>query len=425
MQVGGDHVAYQVLGEGPTTLVHCTGIFSSIDARWDDPAAAAFYRELGSLYRFVSFDRRGTGASDIPSRRLTWEDYVDDIEAVVDDLGAESVALMAMTEAGPAAMQFAATRPERTQALTLFATYTRRTDAPRYDVGTPPSEFADLVDRMIAAWGRDEHPGQELFDPIIRHWSLKMQRATVPPGRVGEIFEMIAGIDARHVVPLVEAPTLLLMTQGRVRPHMEHLAAHLPKAETALVDTGTLFAAGEEGLRHIRRFLDTHTGVAVTTRQLAAVLFTDVVEPTATAQRLGDDRWRELLHAHDLKATEAVTRQGGRLVKLTGDGVMAIFDGPAKAIRAAADLRRDMREIDLEVRGGVHAGEVELRGDDVGGIGVHIAARVAAAARPGELLASRTVRDLVAGSGIEFEHRGSHVLKGLDEEWELYGVTAL
>jgi class 3 adenylate cyclase len=434
-RLGEDRVAYQVLGEGPD-LVLTMGAFGHVDLMWEDPGIALFMRRLASFSRLISFDRRGTGASDPLPEDVPppWEAYADEVTAVMDAAGSRRAALMATTaEAGPMALFFAATRPERTSALILGNASARYVADDDYPIGIPRERAEALVARVEETWGT----GDRLADGIpsragderFRRWMARIQRSIASPRTVHTFLRAMFEVDVRPLLPLVQAPTLVLHRRDFPLLPIEHgryLAEHIPNARLVELpgsDGPLTWEAPEVTLGHIEEFLTGVRGTVPTTRVLATVLFTDIVASTERAAELGDRRWRELLQVHDDLGRRLVEQGGGRVVKTTGDGLLATFDGPGRAIGCALALRDQLGDVDLQVRAGLHAGEVELRGDDVGGIAVHIAARVLTEARPGEILVSRTVRDLVAGSDRTLSDRGTHRLKGIDGDWRLFAVA--
>jgi class 3 adenylate cyclase len=434
--LGEDRLAYQVLGEGPD-LVLTMGAFGHVDLMWEDPGVALFLRRLASFSRLIYFDRRGTGASDPLPEKMPppWEAYADEVTAVMDAVGSREAALMATTaEAGPMALFFAATRPERTSALVLGNASARYLADDDYPIGFDP-EYADaLISGVEESWGT----GSRLADGIpsragderFRRWMAKVQRSIASPRTVHVFLRSMFEVDVRSLLPLVQAPTLVLHRRDfRLLPieHGRYLAEHIPNArlvELPGADGPLTWESPEVTLGHIEEFLTGVRGTVPATRVLATVLFTDIVASTERAAELGDRRWRELLQVHDDLGTRLVEQWGGRVVKSTGDGLLATFDGPGRAIAGAVALRDQLADIDVQIRAGLHAGEVELRGDDVGGIAVHIAARIMAKAGPGEVVVSRTVRDLVAGSDRHLEDRGTHQLKGVDGDWQLFAVPS-
>jgi class 3 adenylate cyclase len=433
--LGDDRVAYQVLGDGPD-LVLTMGAFGHVDLQWDEPGTALYLRRLASFSRLITFDRRGTGASDPLPEDLPppWEAYADEVAAVMDAAGSRRAALMATTaEAGPMALFFAATRPERTAALVLGNASARYVAADDYPIGIPPERAEAIISRVEDTWGTAEPIATAIpsraGDERFRRWAARLQRSIASPRTVHVMLRALFEVDVRPLLPMIQAPTLVLHRRNFPLLPIEHgryLAEHIPNARLVELpgsDGPLTWEEPEASLGPIEEFL---TGVRATipaTRVLATVLFTDIVASTERAAELGDRRWRELLQVHDDLGGRLVEQWGGRVVKSTGDGLLATFDGPGRAIACAVALRDQLGDIGLAIRAGLHAGEVELRDDDVGGIAVHIAARILAAADPGELLVSRTVRDLVAGSGRALAGRGTHRLKGVDGDWELFAVA--
>jgi class 3 adenylate cyclase len=434
--LGQDRVAYQVLGEGPD-LVLTMGAFGHVDLMWEDPGVALFLRRLASFSRLIHFDRRGTGASDpLPGNvPPPWEAYADEVAAVMDAAGSRQAALMATTaEAGPMALFFAATRPERTRALVLGNASARYVADDDYPIGFPPERAEALISRVEETWGTGDRVADGIpsraGDERFRRWMARIQRSIASPRTVHVFLRALFEVDVRPLLPLVQAPTLVLHRRDFPLLPIEHgryLADHIPNARLVELpgsDGPLTWETPELILGHIEEFLTGVRGSVPASRVLATVLFTDIVASTERAAELGDRRWRELLQVHDDLGTRLVEQSGGRVVKSTGDGLLATFDGPGRAIACAVALRDRLGDIDVQIRAGLHAGEVELRDDgDVGGIAVHIAARIMAEASPGEVMVSRTVRDLVAGSDRSFQDRGTSQLKGVDGDWQLFAVA--
>jgi class 3 adenylate cyclase len=434
-RLGGDRIAYQVLGEGPPDLVLAPRSFGHIDIAWEDPGITLFLRTLASFCRLILFDRRGTGPSDpLPLDSLPpWESYAEELEAVLDEVGCEQVAIMAELDAGPTALLFAGTRPERTSALVLVHTSARFAAASDYPIGATPEAVEAAVAQFDRLWGSDQMAAllvpSRAGDARFLRWFAKWQRASVSP-RVAQMFlRAMVEVDVRPVLPLVQAPTLVLHRTGfGLVPitHGRNLADHIAGARLVELpgsDVDLCWETSELALDGIQEFLTGVRGSAEPSRVLATVLFTDIVGSTERAARLGDRRWRELLEVHDEVASRLVEQFNGQLVKTTGDGILATFDGPGRAIRCAATMRDELAGIGLQLRAGLHTGEIDLRDGDVGGIAVHIAARVMAAAGPGEILTSRTVRDLVVGSDITLDDRGTQPLKGVEGAWQLFAAS--
>jgi class 3 adenylate cyclase len=434
-QVGPDRLAYQVLGQGPPDLVFTMGPFGHVDIVWEDPQVALFLRRLASISRLIRFDRRGTGASDpLPPHRLPpWEAYAEELTAVMDAAGSERVALLAAgPEAGPMALFFAGTKPERTTALLLVDATARYLVADDYPIGVPREAAEATIARAEELWGTEAFAGSYVparaGDDRFRRWSARLERAIASKRVVGAYLRALLEVDVRPVLPLIQAPTLVVAHREFPQlpvAHGRYLAEHIPGARLVELpgDLPMIWGQPELVVEAVEEFLiGAHPSVEPT-RVLATVLFTDIVDSTGQAERLGDRRWRALLDTHDELAGRLVEQWGGRLVKTTGDGVLATFDGPGRAIGCAAALRDELGDIGVRIRAGLHTGEVELRGDDVGGIAVHLAARIMATAGAGEIVVSQTVRDLVAGSDVVMQDRGSQRLKGIKGDWQLFAVV--
>jgi class 3 adenylate cyclase len=433
-RLGSDRLAYQVLGQGSPDLVFTMGAFSNIDVVWDDPQMALFLRRLAGFSRLIRFDRRGTGASDpLPASPLPpWEAYTQELTAVMDTVGSQQAALLAAgPEAGPMALFFAGTKPDRTRALILADATARYLVADDYRIGVEPEAVEAMIARTQELWGTEAFAGtyapSRADDQRFLRWSARLERAIASPKVVRASLRVLLEVDVRSLLPLIHAPTLVLHHRDFPFLSVEHaryLTEHIPDARLVEL-AGELPLWWEQPdpvLNVIEEFLVGADRGAEPTRVLATVLFTDIVGSTARAEQVGDRRWRALLDTHDELAARLVERWGGRLVKTTGDGVLATFEGPGRAIGCATALRDELADIGLQLRAGLHIGEVELRGDDVGGIAVNIAARIMATAGPGEIVVSRTVRDLVAGSEVVLQDRGSRRLKGVEGHWQLYVV---
>jgi class 3 adenylate cyclase len=426
-------IAYQVVGEGAIDLVIAFPFVSHLDMLWENPALARFMRRLGSFARVILFDRRGVGLSDPVDGAATLEERMDDVRAVMDAAGSERAALLGMSEGATMCMLFAATYPERTSALVLWGAMARSTWAEDYPWASEREAVVEAQVELIAPlWGQGATI--EIFspsmagDPRAREFQARFERQAASPMRVQQLLEMFLDTDVRDTLPLIQAPTLVL---HRRQDHAVNVRAARWLAERI---EGSRYAEleGEDhfpwvgdsdaALAAIEEFL---TGVRpgpAPERVLATVLFTDIVDSTKLATELGDRRWRELLEEHQALVRERLERFAGREVKTTGDGFLALFDGPTRAAQCGRAIVDDMPALGIEVRAGLHTGEVELMGEDVGGIAVHVAARISALAEARTVLASRTVRDLAVGSGVEFAPAGRHALKGVPDEWEIYSV---
>ena len=436
--VGDSQVAYQVFGEGPDLVVSLGLAVSHIDLLWELPDFERLLRRLGSFSRVLIFDRRGMGASGRLASGDTdpsWEHWMDDLNAVIAAEGMDRPSLMAANDSGAMAMLFAATYPQRVSSLVLTCACARITSAPDYPYGVPPEAMDAFTATIGDEWGREAGQMTEFFaadragDPGFRKWFARLQRAAMTPRQAAEIYPVVLGIDARDALGLIQAPTLIAYVPGdqMVPPqHASYLVEHIAGAKLLTLEgvSGLGWLNQQDVyLGAIEEHVTGRLGPVEPDRVLATVLFTDIVGSTERAAELGDRRWRELLDRHDDMAGRAVTQFGGRLVKSTGDGILATFDGPARAVRAAASLGEQLKVAGLLIRSGLHAGEVEIRGDDVGGMAIHIAARVMSLAKSGEILVSSMVKGLVAGSGLSFEDRGTHTLKGVPDEWPIHALA--
>jgi pimeloyl-ACP methyl ester carboxylesterase len=434
---GDASIAYQVVGDGPIDVVLVLGFATHLELQWESPAFAQFFDRIGSFSRLVIFDKRGTGLSDPVAEAPTLEQRIDDVRAVMDAAGSERAALFGISEGGPMSILFAATHPERATALVLHGAMGRTTEAPDYPWATPADALREsAAEFLVPYWGVEAEALVELFAPSFAgdhqavEFSARMERSAASPGMVQQLFEMFLDIDVRAVLPTIHVPTLVLHRRlDRVvnRRAGEELASQIPGAryvELPGIDHLPWAGDSESVLGEIEEFLTGERSVPEPDRVLATVMFTDIVGSTERAAELGDAGWRELLSAHQAAVRRELGRFRGREVKTLGDGCLATFDGPARAIRCGQAIAAAGRSSGLEVRIGLHSGEVEVMGEDVGGIAVHIAARVGALAGAGEVLVSSTVKDLVAGSGIAFADRGTQELKGISDEWRLFAARA-
>ena len=424
-------LAYQIVGEGPVDIVFIAGSISHLEYSWTTPTFARLYNGLAEFSRLIIFDKRGTGMSDRDAGIATMEERMDDVRAVMDAVGSEQAAIYGISEGGPISAMFAATYPARTRALILRGTFPRIVAAPDWP-GIPRDVWEAGIEDTVAHFGRGLDLRQwapSVADDVdAQAWWATLERMGGSPSAARRLLTMNGDIDVRAVLPTIQVPTLVLHRRGdRVVPFSagEYMASHIPGAKLVAFDGDDHLPCGNESemIGEIEEFLTGTRRDAPIDRELATVVFTDIVGSTETASRLGDSEWRRVLDRHDAAARKIATHYGGRVVKSTGDGVLAMFDGPARGARFASDLARQLSSIGLEQRAGIHTGEVEVRGDDIGGIAVHIAARISALAGAGETLTSRTLKDLTAGSGLMFEDRGMHSLKGVPEEWQLYVVS--
>lgn len=426
-------IAFTVFGEGPLDLIFVTGFVGHLELAFESPLARRFWRRMASFCRVVAFDKRGFGLSDRGAGSYTVEAVAEDMIAVLDAAEVEKAAVFGVSEGGAAAATFAATYPERTSALVEFATYARVAKGRDYPQGVPVDDIRRMQRRLIEGWGSGDSlrlfAPSESEDSELREWWARLLRGGTSPAGVRGLTEAYEKLDVRALLPLIQAPTLVLWRYGdRLVPPAiaKTLVDGIPGAKgVELEGEDHLYIAGDQDalIDEIEQFLTGQRHTAPSERILSTVLFTDIVGSTERAASLGDSRWRELLTEHDRLARREVERQRGRVVKSTGDGVLASFDGPARAIHAAKGFREAIEPLGIRIRAGVHTGECEQIGDDLGGIAVHIGARVGSAAAPGEVLVSQTVRDLVVGSGLEFTDRGAQELKGVPGEWRLFAVA--
>ncbi len=432
---GDAHIAYQVVGTGPRDLVYLPGWLSNVALNWDEPAYARFLTRLASFARLILFDKRGTGLSDrVPDQELpTLEQRMDDVRAVLDAVDSERAALFGVSEGGAMSALFVATYPERTSALVVYGSYARRQRAPDYPWGQSEENLAASLREIEEGWGGPvgraiRAPSAAHDERFMRFWASYLVQSASPRAALS-LARMNAEIDIRPILSAIRVPTLILHREGdRVvrTDDARYLAELIPSAKLVLLagddhlpwvgDQDAVLDEIEECLTGIRRGPELD-------RVLATVLFTDIVDSTKKAAELGDARWKGLLHAHDERVRTELARFRGVEVKTTGDGFLASFDGPARAVGCAHAIVDAARNLGIEVRAGCHTGEVELLDGDLGGIAVHIGARVAALAGAGEVLVSSTVKDLVVGSGLTFDDRGLHRLKGVPDEWHLYAVA--
>ena len=425
-------IAYQVLGDGPRDLVFVMGWVSNIEVFWEEPALARFLTRLASFSRVILFDKRGTGLSDRVTDMPSLEVRMDDVRAVMDAAGSQQAALFGVSEGGPMCALFSATYPSRVSALIMQGGFPRRIKAPDYPWGPTKEEHHAWIEQMRREWGgpvglavrAPSMAGDERFS----RWFARLLRMSASPAAATALMRMNEEIDIRHVLPAIRVPTLLLHSVRDAALPIEgsrYMAERIPGArlvELSGADHVPWLSDSDAILGEIEEFLTGVRHAVEPDRVLATVLFTDIVGATEKAAALGDRRWRDLLDGHNAVVRRELARFRGREIKTTGDGFFAAFDGPARAVRCACAVSQGMRSQGLEVRAGLHTGECEIIGDDMGGIAVHIGARIAARAAPGEVLVSSTVKDLVAGSGLSFRDHGAALLKGVPGEWRLYSV---
>jgi class 3 adenylate cyclase len=423
---GDVHIAYQAFGDGPINLVMVPGFVSNVENYWDQPDLARFLTRLGSYARVVTFDKRGTGMSDRVAELPGLDQRMDDLRAVMDAAGMERAALLGISEGAPLSVLFAATYPDRCRALALYGSFSR------FSYWFPTEEaLANFFGYVEQSWGTggsvQRFAPSRANDATFQRWWGRNERLGASPAAVTALMRMNSQIDVSGILPAVRVPTLVIHRTGDKTVNVEggrDMAAHIPGARLVeLAGEDHIYYVGEnadEIADAIEEFLTGSRAPAAVDRVLATVLFTDIVGSTKKAAALGDQRWRDLLDNHHATIRRNLARFRGHEVKTTGDGFLATFDGPARGVRCAAAIVQEIKLLGIEVRAGLHTGECEMSGDDVGGIAVHIGARVAALARASEVLVSSTVKDLVAGSGLRFNDRGTYPLKGIPGDWRIF-----
>ena len=430
----GISIAFQVVGDGPVDLIVSPGFVSHLDLQWTEPGIARFLARLASFARLIIYDKPGTGLSDPIPQLPTLEERVADIEAVLDAAGSERAVLFGISEGGPTSVLLAAMRPQRVMSLILYGTFAAWPTAAPETFSPETLEGVDFQQdrwaKMVDRWG--DTTMMEMFAPSVtlsesqkRGWGMFL-RASASPRMVRALLAVVAQIDIRDVLASVRVPTLVLHVDGdQVVPVEagEHLAEGIAGARLvrfAGVDHNFWLVDGL--VDELERFVTGTVQRVEPSRVLTTVLFTDIVGSTTRAAELGDRAWRELLERHDELVDRLVPEHGGRVVKHIGDGALSAFDGPAIAMRCAETLRNEISGLGIQLRSGIHTGECEAIGEDLGGLAVHIGARVGALARPGEIIVSSTVKELVVGSGMQFSDRGDHELKGVPGTWRLYAL---
>ncbi|MDQ3103243.1 MAG: adenylate/guanylate cyclase domain-containing protein [Actinomycetota bacterium] len=432
----GHHIAYRAIGSGEQDFMIVLPSLGTIELLGEPPA-----RRIGEGItknsRLISFDRRGSGLSDPVTQPATLEEQMTDVIAVLDACGSNRVALIAEAEAAMLAVMFAATHPDRVSHLVLMHPMSRVTNAPGYEFTWADADEREreFVQPMLARWGTGENaamasPILAASDPNFIRWWGRWERMSSSPGTMVKRMGLIARMDVREILPRVQAPTLVLdrpEAKSMDSRHAAFAAERIPGARLQELPGRDAVSFGDGVGAYLDAVEEFTTGTIAARgfeRALATVLFTDIVGSTRLAAELGDRRWRQTLESHDRITRELVGGYGGKAIKSTGDGFLATFDGPARAVRCATTLGERVGELGIELRAGLHTGEVELIGADVGGMAVHIGARIGALGGPGDVLASSTVRDLVVGSGIEFDERGEHELKGVPGSWRVFAATA-
>lgn len=433
-QSGELNIAYQVIGDGPRDLVYVPGWVSNIEVMWEDPGLARFFRRLSSFSRLITFDKRGTGLSDpVPLDELPdLEARMDDLRAVMDQVGSEQATLFGHSEGANLCILFAGTHPDRTDGLILTGAFATRIRSDDYPWAPTSKERTALIQKTERDWGREDHvpvmAPSRADDPAFRSWLRRYERLSASPRAAAAILKMNSEIDVRPVLDAISVPTLLLYRKDDLDVHVEegrYLASAIPEAKLVELEGGDhWFWAGdaEPMLQEIEEFVTGRRGAGEPERRLATVFFTDIVGSTEKAAALGNRKWRDLLERHNQVVRGELARWQGQEVSTAGDGFLATFDGPSRGIHCAFAVASAVKPLGVDVRCGLHTGEVEVIGDDIAGLAVHIGARIAALAGPGEVLVSRSVKDLVAGAGFAFVDTGQHTLKGVTGRWQVFAV---
>jgi class 3 adenylate cyclase len=432
---GGASIAYQVTGQGRLDLVFMTGWISQVEHLWESTGLRRLLERLSVFGRLILFDRRGTGLSDGVGEPYTLEQEAQDALAVLDAAGSERAALFTYGLGGPVAALLAAEHPERVGALIMYASIARAQWAPDYDWAMTREERAEWIDRVVGSWGAVDHPGIPVMAPTMAHdpalisWFARLQRLAASPGNARELLTAAADLDVRELLPQISVPTLVLHRNGDTAwdpRHSRYIAEHIPGArfvELEGEDSLPFLGDSDAIVEEVEQFLTGGRAGGEATRALLTVMFTDIVDATPRAAELGDRRWRDLLARHDEDLRKELNHFDGREVKTVGDGFLATFAGPpSRALRCALAITESARSLGIEVRVGIHTGECELIGDDVGGMAVHIASRVSGLAGGGEVLVSGTVFGTVVGGPFNFEDRGFHELKGVPGRWPLFAL---
>lgn len=429
---GDVHIAYQVVGEGPVDVVYVPGWISHVELAWELPELVHGFKRLASFSRLILFDKRGTGMSDpVPNNELpTLEERMDDVRAVMDAVGSARAAVFGGSEGGNMSILFAATYPQRTAALCTFGSFSKRVWSSDYPWAPTPEERKATYEAIERDWANGFNTTAPSLDPKKFAQLVTYYRRCASPGAALALLKMNTQIDVRHVLPTIRVPTLVMHRKEDLDVRVEegrYLAEHIPGArffELPGADHAWWTQDCDVIVDAIQELVTGSKPAPESDRVLATVMFTDIVGSTEHAVRLGDRAWRTLLDSHHAIVRKELTRLRGQEIKTVGDSFIATFDGPARGVRCACTVRDRLSELGIEIRAGLHTGEIELHGDDIGGIAVHIASRVIAAAQAGEVLVSRTVKDLSAGSGIHFQDLGNKILKGVPDEWQLFAVTS-
>lgn len=434
---GGGYVAWQEFGEPSRDILFVSSWATNVDAMWDEPSCALFFGRLARIGRVICFDKRGSGVSDpVPLASLpTLEEWMDDAILALDAAGSRRAVIVGDTEGGPMAMLLAATFPDRVSALILVNTFARWRRAPDYPIGMPDATLDKLIALYEQHWGQDPAmlavtAPSIASDPHMQEWFMRMQRLAMPPGAATRMYRWVLNLDVRSILAAISVPVLVLQRRDNRHYRAEfgsHIASQIPGARLVELPGADCFplhtAEGGPVLDEIQVFLTGARSAPPADRELATVLFTDIVGSTDRAAEIGDTRWLEVRAAHDAIVRRNLGIYRGREIERTGDGFLATFDGPARAVHCAVRVRNEVKSLGLDIRAGLHTGEIERRPAEIGGIAVHLASRVLSLARQGEILVSGTVADLVIGGGIGFEDHGIETLKGIPGNWRILRVA--
>jgi len=431
---GDVRVAYQISGEGPVDMVYAPGTVSHLDMDWDRPERAEPFRRLGQFCRLIRFDKRGTGMSDRPTYAATLEERIDDIRAVMDSARSEKAFIFGLSEGGSMACMFGATYPGRTRGIIVWGTQARWIKAPDYPWGQTAEEnaamIADLAEHGVTrSYVMGGGAGMKNADPSYIDWFMRYGQAGGSPSAFVALETMNAQIDIRGILPSIRVPTLVMNRTGDPVAHVEaarDLASRIPGAKFVEFPGGShgMWDIVDQVMAQVREFVTGAPFQSAPDRVLATILFSDIVGSTQRLAEMGDAKWRAFLDEHNAIIRKELTNFRGHEVKTTGDGFLATFDGPTRAVLCAESIRERLTRIGVEVRIGLHTGECELIGDDVGGFAVHLASRISAEAGAGQIFVSSTVKDLVAGSGLAFQDAGLHRLKGFEGERHLFEIRS-
>lgn len=433
-RAGDTHIAYRVIGDGPTDVLANIGFISHVEHLLTEPRVRQLFERMGEFSRVLLFDRRGVGLSDPAESAPTLEQQLDDARAVLDAEHSETAALYGFGVGAPFALLLAASEPERISQVMISSGFARMSQSDGYPHGNTRETRDALIDAVVRTWGSGTQIAMALpslaSDPQFREWGATLERQAASPGSIKKFLALVGDIDVRPVLASVQQPALLMHPPGALffeRGHTDYLAEHLPNATFVELPGADLTPVSDEAMdlaiTAIAEFLTGKPPEQRATRALRTLLFTDIVDSTQLAASIGDSQWHDLLDRHDAASRAAIAQHRGEVVKTTGDGVFASFDGPERAVRCAKEIQSAVEGSGLMLRAGVHTGECEIRQNDLAGISVHIAARVAATAAPNQLLVTRTVRDLVTGSDLDLTPEGTHSLKGVPDSWELFAVA--